>query len=54
MDHAGAVAGPLIAAIFLFFYPGEYRTLFALSIIPGIVVILILLRVPEARVNEPR
>ena len=53
MDHAGAVAGPLIAAIFLFFYPGEYRTLFALSIIPGIVVILILLRVPEARVNEP-
>jgi MFS family permease len=54
MDHAGAVAGPLIAAIFLFFYPGEYRTLFALSIVPGIVVILILLRVPEARVNEPR
>lgn len=53
MDHAGAVAGPLIAAAFLFFYPGEYRTLFALSIIPGIVVILILLRVPEARVNEP-
>ncbi len=53
MDHAGAVAGPLIASIFLFFYPGEYRTLFALSIIPGIVVILILLRVPEARVNQP-
>jgi MFS family permease len=52
MDHAGAVAGPLIAAVFLFFYPGEYRTLFALSIIPGNVVILILLRVPEARHNE--
>jgi len=54
MDHAGAVAGPLVAAMFLFLYPGEYRTLFALSIIPGIVVILILLRVPEARVDEPR
>ncbi len=48
MDHAGAVAGPLLAAAFLFFYPGEYRTLFALTIVPGIVVILILLRVPNA------
>jgi len=47
MDHAGAVAGPLLASLFLFFYPGEYRTLFALTLVPGIVVILIILRVPE-------
>ena len=47
MDHAGAVCGPLLASAFLFFYPGEYRTLFALTIIPGIIVILILLRVPD-------
>jgi MFS family permease len=57
MDHAGAVCGPLIASAFLFFYPGEYRTLFALTIIPGIVVILVLLRVPDtpraARGAEP-
>jgi MFS family permease len=46
MDHAGAVCGPLIASAFLFFYPGEYRTLFALAIVPGAVVVLILLRVP--------
>ena len=49
MDHAGAVVGPLAASAFLFFYPGAYRTLFALTIIPGIVVMLILFRVPEAR-----
>jgi MFS family permease len=49
MDHAGAVTGPLIASAFLYLYPGEYRTLFALTIIPGIVVILILLRVPATR-----
>ena len=49
MDHAGAVVGPLIASLFLFFYPDAFRTLFALSIIPGIVVILILLRVPDVR-----
>lgn len=47
MDHTGAVIGPLIASAFLFFYPGDYRTLFALTLIPGMLVILILLRVPE-------
>jgi MFS family permease len=47
MDHAGAVLGPLIAAAFLYFYPGEYRTLFALTIIPGVIVIAIILTVPE-------
>jgi MFS family permease len=48
MDHAGAVAGPLLASAFLFCFPGEYRTLFALTIVPGIIVILLLLRVPAS------
>lgn len=47
MDHAGAVTGPLLATAFLYFYPGNYRTLFFLTIIPGIIVILFVLRVPE-------
>jgi MFS family permease len=47
MDHAGAVTGPLLATVFLYFYPGNYRTLFFLTIIPGIIVILFILRVPE-------
>ena len=49
MDHAGAVMGPLIAAAFLYFRPDDYRTLFALTIVPGIIVILILLRIPDTR-----
>jgi MFS family permease len=49
MDHAGAVLGPLLASAFLYFRPDDYRTLFALTLIPGIVVILILLRVPDTR-----
>jgi MFS family permease len=49
MDHAGAVAGPLLASLFLFLYPGEYRTLFALTILPGIVVVLLVLRLPPDR-----
>jgi MFS family permease len=53
MDHAGAVAGPLVASLFLFSYPDNYRTLFALTIIPGIVVILILLCVPDTNTSAP-
>jgi MFS family permease len=53
MDHAGAVVGPLIASAFLYFRPDDYRTLFALTIVPGIVVILVLLRVPDTRRPAP-
>ena len=52
MDHAGAVLGPLIASAYLYFRPDDYRTLFTLTIVPGLIVILIILRVPErARVR---
>ena len=47
MDHSGAVLGPLLASLFLYFYPGEYRTLFALTIIPGLIVIAFILAIPE-------
>jgi MFS family permease len=47
MDHAGAVTGPLLASAFLYFYPGRYRPLFALTVIPGLIVILFILRIPE-------
>ncbi len=49
MDHAGAVAGPLAASAYLYFHPEAYRSLFAWTLVPGIIVILILLRVPEQR-----
>jgi MFS family permease len=47
MDHAGAVAGPIAASLFLFFYPGEYRTLFALTIVPGIIVVYLVATLPK-------
>jgi MFS family permease len=47
MDHLGAVLGPALATAFLYFYPDRYRTLFALTIVPGIIVMLFLLRVPD-------
>jgi MFS family permease len=49
MDHAGAVMGPLLASAFLYFRPDDYRTLFALTIVPGIAVLVVLWRVPDTR-----
>ena len=53
MDHAGAAVGPLLATIFLYFAPENYRVLFGLTIIPGALAVLTLSRVPEA-VAVPR
>jgi MFS family permease len=47
MDHLGAVVGPTVASLFLFFYPGEYRTLFALTIIPGAIAVALIFFVHE-------
>ena len=47
MDHAGAVIGPLLATVFLYFYPGSYRTLFALTAVPGAVAVALILFVRE-------
>ena len=38
-DHAGAVAGPLIASALLLAWPGDLRTVFALAIIPGLLTV---------------
>jgi len=50
MDHTGAVVGPIIATIFLAFFPGQYRLLFALTAIPGALAVATLFRV-EAKVD---
>jgi MFS family permease len=47
MDHTGAILGPLVATVFLFFLPGEYRTLFLLTAIPGAAAVAMLFFVQE-------
>jgi len=51
MDHFGAVAGPLLASAFLYFYADHYRTLFALTIIPGAIAVALIFFVQES--GEP-
>jgi MFS family permease len=42
MDHLGAAIGPLLAAGFLWLWPDHVRTLFLVTLLPGLLVILLL------------
>ena len=53
MDHSGAIVGPLIATLILFFAPDRYRLLFALTAIPGAIAVALLFLVYEDAVIEP-
>jgi MFS family permease len=54
MDHVGAAVGPLLASAFLYFWPAELRTLFLLTMIPGLlVVVLIYFGLREPPVTGP-
>ena len=54
MDHLGAMVGPLLASLFLWMFPGQYRWLFALTIVPGTIAVLLLLPVPDTGRDVPR
>jgi len=41
MDTLGAVAGPTIALIYLYFYPGRFQLLFIIAFVPGLLAILL-------------
>ncbi|MDI6782966.1 MAG: MFS transporter [bacterium] len=42
MDHAGAVLGPLLAFALLVLLPNQYRLVFALASIPGIISLIVI------------
>lgn len=44
LDHAGAALGPLVAMLFLLVYPGRERTLFLLTVLPGLVTLAVIWR----------
>ncbi len=53
MDHLGAAIGPLLASGFLFLWPERYRTLFLMTVLPGmLVVVLLIFGLKEAPVSK--
>ena len=49
MDTVGAAIGPVIALVFLFFYPGNYKTLFYIAFIPGLLSITLIFLLKEKK-----
>ncbi|GAP43338.1 sugar phosphate permease [Lentimicrobium saccharophilum] len=54
MDTLGAVIGPGLALIYLYFYPEDYRTLFFIALIPGLLAIISSLRLKEKNVHKDK
>ena len=53
-DHAGAVAGPLLASALLLLMPGRMREVFAFALVPGLITLaVVLLKVHDPRGKAP-
>ena len=48
-DTVGAIAGPLLALVFLQFFPSQYKSLFYIAFIPGIVSVLLIFLLREKK-----
>ena len=53
-DTIGAVVGPLIAALLLWVLPENYRIIFLISFVPGVLALIVLLRLPERPLSRDR
>lgn len=51
-DTLGAVLGPLIALLFLQFFPKDYRLLFLLAFIPGIIAVALIFLLKEKPLRQ--
>jgi MFS family permease len=49
MDTWGAVMGPTVAWLILYFLPGQYKTLFLIAFIPGIIAVAITALIKEKK-----
>lgn len=54
MDTFGAVIGPSIALLYLYFYPEDYKTLFFVAFIPGLLAVLASFYIIEKKVSEKK
>ena len=51
LDKLGAVLGPGLALLFLYFYPENYKTLILLTIVPGLIALLFTFKLKEKKNN---
>lgn len=51
MDTLGAVIGPLLALLYLWYYPEDYKTLFIIAFVPGLIAVLASLYLKDKKKN---
>jgi MFS family permease len=51
MDTTGAVLGPALALVYLYFFPNDYKTLFFIAFIPGMLSVLATFLLKEKKVH---
>ena len=49
MDTLGAVLGPALALIYLYYFPKDYKTLFYIAFIPGLLAIFVSFRLKDKK-----
>lgn len=54
MDTLGAVIGPALALLYLYYYPQDYKTLFFIAFIPGLLAIVSTFYLKENRFKEQK
>lgn len=54
MDTLGAVLGPALALVWLYFYPANYKTLFFIAFFPGLLAVLSTLFLKEKISADPK
>lgn len=54
MDTFGAVLGPALALLYLYFYPEDYKTLFFIAFIPGLFAVLASFYLKDKRVIKEK
>lgn len=52
MDTFGAVLGPSLALLYLYFYPQDYKTLFFIAFIPGVLAVFTSFYLKDKKGNE--
>ncbi len=53
MDTLGAVMGPALALLYLYYYPQQYKTLFYIAFIPGLLAVLTTFLLKDKRKIQP-
>ena len=53
MDTVGAAIGPVLALIFLWFYPGQYKWMFIIAFFPGLIAIALTFLLKDRKTAPP-